>query len=45
MIKGIYSSSNGMPPMLVRMEVIANNLANANTNGFDTLMTNDLAVA
>lgn len=34
MIKGIYSSSNGMPPMLVRMEVIANNLANANTTGF-----------
>lgn len=34
MIKGLYSSSNGMPPMLVRMEVIANNLANMNTSGF-----------
>ncbi len=34
MIKGLYSSSNGMPPMLVRMEVIANNLANMNTTGF-----------
>ncbi|MBI5473229.1 MAG: flagellar basal-body rod protein FlgF [Ignavibacteriae bacterium] len=34
MIKGLYSSSNGMPPMLVRMEVIANNLANINTTGF-----------
>ena len=34
MIKGLYSSSNGMPPMLVRMEVIANNLANMNATGF-----------
>jgi flagellar basal-body rod protein FlgF len=34
MIKGLYSSSNGMPPMLVRMEVISNNLANLNTTGF-----------
>jgi flagellar basal-body rod protein FlgG len=34
MIKGFYSSSNGMPPMLVRMEIIANNLANMNTTGF-----------
>jgi flagellar basal-body rod protein FlgF len=34
MIKGLFSSSNGMPPMLVRMEVIANNLANTNTTGF-----------
>jgi flagellar basal-body rod protein FlgF len=34
MIKGIYSSSNGMPPMLVRMEVLSNNLANINTTGF-----------
>lgn len=34
MIKGIYSSSNGMPPMLVRMEIISNNLANINTTGF-----------
>lgn len=34
MIKGLYTSSNGMPPMQVRMEMIANNLANINTNGF-----------
>jgi flagellar basal-body rod protein FlgG len=50
MIKGMYSSSNGMPPMLVRMEVIANNLANANTTGFkkDNMfveMLNDPGVA
>lgn len=50
MIKGIYSSSNGMPPMLVRMEVIANNLANANTTGFKkddmfVAMMNDPGVA
>ncbi|MBX2989605.1 MAG: flagellar basal-body rod protein FlgF [Bacteroidetes bacterium] len=34
MIKGLYSSSNGMPPMLVKMEVLANNLANMNATGF-----------
>lgn len=34
MIKGLYASSNGMPPMLVKLEVIANNLANMNTSGF-----------
>lgn len=34
MIKGLYSSSNGMPPMLVRMEVLSNNLANIDTSGF-----------
>jgi flagellar basal-body rod protein FlgG len=34
MIKGLYASSNGMPPMLVRMEVISNNLANINTTGY-----------
>jgi len=50
MIKGLYSSSNGMPPMQVRLEVIANNLANINTNGFkrDSLfvqMMNDSGVA
>ncbi len=50
MIKGLYSSSNGMPPMLVRMEVIANNLANINTTGFkkDAMfveMMNDAGVA
>lgn len=50
MIKGLYSSSNGMPPMLVRMEVIANNLANINTTGFkkDAMfveMMNDPGVA
>lgn len=50
MIKGLYSSSNGMPPMLVRMEVLSNNLANINTTGFkkDTMfveMMNDPGVA
>ncbi len=50
MIKGLYSSSSGMPPMQVRMEMIANNLANINTNGFkkDALfiqMMNDQGVA
>ncbi|MER3522592.1 MAG: flagellar basal-body rod protein FlgF [Ignavibacteria bacterium] len=34
MIKGLYASSNGMPPMMVKLEVIANNLANINTSGF-----------
>jgi flagellar basal-body rod protein FlgF len=50
MIKGIYSSSNGLPPMLVRMEVISNNLANIDTPGFkkDSLfveMMNDSGIA
>ncbi len=50
MIKGLYTSSNGMPPMQVRMEMIANNLANINTNGFkkDSLfvqMMNDTGIA
>ncbi len=50
MIKGVYSSSNGLPPMLVRMEVISNNLANINTPGFkrDSLfveMMNDAGFA
>lgn len=50
MIKGLYASSNGMPPMVARLEVIANNLANINTNGFkkDALfveMLNDPGIA
>lgn len=34
MIKGILTSGSGMKPMMNKMEVIANNLANINTNGF-----------
>lgn len=34
MIKGIYASSSGMQPKMLRLEVIANNLANINTTGF-----------
>jgi flagellar basal-body rod protein FlgG len=34
MIKGIYTSAIGMLPKAVRMDVIANNLANINTTGF-----------
>jgi flagellar basal-body rod protein FlgF len=34
MIKGILTSGTGMKPMMNKMEVIANNLANINTNGF-----------
>jgi flagellar basal-body rod protein FlgG len=34
MIKGIRTSGLAMPPMTVRLEVIANNLANVNTSGF-----------
>jgi len=34
MIKGLYSSEASMRPMMARMEVIANNLANINSTGF-----------
>ena len=34
MIKGIYSSGAGMQPHSARLEVLANNIANANTTGF-----------
>ncbi len=34
MIKGIYSSGSGMGPRLMGLDVIANNIANADTTGF-----------
>jgi flagellar basal-body rod protein FlgG len=34
MIKGLYTTESGMRPKLVRLEIIANNLANINTTGF-----------
>lgn len=34
MIKGIYSSSSGMQPRLLKLDVVANNIANADTTGF-----------
>lgn len=34
MIKGIHTSGAGMQPMMTRLEVIANNLANMNTTGY-----------
>jgi flagellar basal-body rod protein FlgF len=34
MIKGIFSSGSGMVPRLMRLDVIANNVANADTMGF-----------
>lgn len=34
MIKGIYSSGSGMQPRLMRLDVIANNISNADTTGF-----------
>jgi len=34
MIKGLQTSSSGLVPMMTRLDVIANNLANANTTGF-----------
>lgn len=34
MIKGIYASGSGMQPRMLRMDVIANNLANIDTTGF-----------
>lgn len=34
MIKGIYASGSGMQPRLMRLDVIANNIANADTTGF-----------
>lgn len=34
MIKGIFSSGSGMQPRLMRLDVIANNVANADTVGY-----------
>ncbi len=34
MIKGLYTSETSMRPMMARMEVIANNLANINSTGY-----------
>jgi flagellar basal-body rod protein FlgF len=34
MIKGIFSSASGMQPHSVKLEVVANNLANIDTTGF-----------
>jgi len=34
MLKGIYDTASGMLPQLVRVDTVANNLANANTAGF-----------
>lgn len=34
MIKGIYASGSGMQPRLMRLDVIANNIANADTTGY-----------
>ncbi|HTX18025.1 MAG TPA: flagellar basal-body rod protein FlgF [Bacteroidota bacterium] len=34
MIKGIYASGSGMVPRMMKLEVIANNLANISTTGF-----------
>jgi flagellar basal-body rod protein FlgF len=47
MIKGIGTSGTALIPMMTRLEVIANNLANANTTGFkrDNLFTELLSDA
>ena len=34
MIKELYTAAMGMIPQQTRLEVIANNMANANTTGF-----------
>jgi flagellar basal-body rod protein FlgG len=34
MIKGIYTSGGSLQPLMQKMEIIANNLANMNTTGF-----------
>ncbi|KAB2925968.1 MAG: flagellar basal-body rod protein FlgF [Bacteroidetes bacterium] len=34
MIKGIFASGSGMQPRLMRLDVIANNIANADTTGY-----------
>jgi len=34
MLKGIYNAASGMLPEIVRLDAVANNLANANTAGF-----------
>ena len=41
MIKGLYTSALGMTTQMKRMDVVANNIANANTTGFkrDTVAT------
>ncbi|MCL2873414.1 MAG: flagellar hook-basal body protein [Defluviitaleaceae bacterium] len=41
MLRGIYTSAVGMTTQMNRMDVLSNNIANANTNGFkrDTVVT------
>lgn len=34
MIRGLYTASSGMMLQMARQDVLANNLANANTSGF-----------
>jgi len=34
MLKGIYDTASGMLPQIIRLDTVANNLANANTAGF-----------
>jgi flagellar basal-body rod protein FlgG len=34
MIKGIYASGSGMQPRMMKLEVVANNIANANSTAF-----------
>ena len=34
MIKGIYAAGSGLMPRMLKLEVIANNLANISTTGF-----------
>jgi len=47
MIKGIYTSALGLIPLQKKLEVVANNLANANTTGFkrDNAFDNELISA
>ncbi|MHB8842646.1 MAG: flagellar basal body protein, partial [Candidatus Aquicultor sp.] len=34
MIRGLYASATGMLALMTKQDVIANNIANANTTGF-----------
>ncbi|HXC64137.1 MAG TPA: flagellar basal body protein, partial [bacterium] len=34
MLRGLYTSASGMNAELLRQDVVANNIANANTTGF-----------
>ncbi len=45
MIRGLYTSALGMTTQMKRMDVVSNNLANADTNGFkkDTVSTKSFA--